>query len=248
MSDDVIQVRTLTELFSHERAKRIITPLLPRGVTYEEIYAETAHAVARNPELLECTPMSLIHAIGRAVATGLVIGETVHLVPYNQKVSKKGEPDRWEKRCQKITDYKGEIELIIRSGGARNIYGAAVYANEIAGQHGGKFLYEEGTEPRIVHVPILDPRKRGAMEGAYAVANVTQTLIKTVWVHITRINEIRADSKGWKKLEVTPDWYAMKTAIHALAKVLPKSPKTMAVFRAMDEETMDVPLLEAPAA
>lgn len=229
---------TLRKLFDHDRAKAMITPFLPKGVSYEEVYAETAHAVANNPDLLSCTPMSLIRAVGRAAQTGLIIGENVHLVPFKVNIGTKQNPV-YETRCQKVTDYKGEIELIRKCGGAKNINAVCVFANEIKGLHGGKFSFEQGTEPRIIHHPIYDPRERGPMAGAYAVAQINAYHIKIVWMHITEIEVIRKKSKGWAHLEVCPLWYAKKTVIHQIAKELPKTPKLLAIVRHLETEESD---------
>lgn len=249
---------TLRALLDTERARSIIVPLLPHGVKYEEVYAETAHAVANNPELLQCTPMSLIYAIGRAVQTGLVIGEKVHIVPYNVKVSKKGEPDRYEKRAQKITDYKGELELVMHAGCVKAVKTQCVYENEIAQKHGGMFEYLEGSSTEILHRRIYDPDERGRLVGAYAAAYTAIGIPPTVvYLHIKEIEQIRAKSKSWSGLSVCPPWYAKKTAVHALAKLLPMSRRVAMIFRHIEvEETDDIddgfgePLavVEAPAA
>lgn len=226
------QKLTLRTLFDHDRAREIIQPVLPKGVTYEEVYAETAHAVANNPKLLQCLPMSLLRAVGRAAQTGLVIGETVHLVPFKDR--KRGV---W--LCQKITDYKGEIELIVRSGSAKNVNAYCVYQHELEGKHGSKFELQYGTDLKIAHSPVLDPRERGAMVGAYAVADISVWSRKTIWMHITEIDAIRHEfSQQWKDGPCLP-WYAKKTAVHQLAKELSKTPKVAAVFRAIESEEVD---------
>lgn len=229
------QKNAVAQLFDDARARQIITPLLPKGVTYDEVYAETAHVIAANPELLECTTMSLIYAIGRAVQTGLEIGRTVFLVPFSTNVAKRGEPARYVKRAQRIIGYQGEIELVLRAGGARAIYANAVFEHE-------DYKVEQGTEPRILHRPIADPDARGKIVGAYAVAKINAYDLRIEAMHIKEIDRIRADcSKVCKpeKVPVCPPWYARKTAIHKLVTQLPMNPRMRIVANWLANEEQD---------
>lgn len=220
----------LSELMMHERARSIIEPLVPRGVAYETIVQEAMFAIDRNPDLKECKPLSLLRAIGRCAATGLVIGETVHLVPFRQNIGTKQNP-QYVTNCQRIIDYKGEIELVVRAGGARAIYAEPFFQNE-------KFKVEQGTEPRIVHEPIWSPTKRGPMLGAYAVAKINHYDLRIFVMDIAEIERIRkAHSKvcSPEKVPVCPDWYARKTAVHQIVKLLPMNPR-MRILSALFEQ------------
>jgi recombination protein RecT len=221
--------------FQDPRAVATITPFIPKGVSYAEIVAEASQAIAMNPELRECTPMSLLRAIGRCAQTGLIIGETVHLVAFNTKVKENGKPDRWEKRCQRIIGYNGEIELVKRAGGARLIYAEPFYEQEVAE---GVFKYEQGTEPRILHRPILNPDDRGPIAGAYAVAKVTMYDIRVVVQSIKEIDAVRAQSKvcSPEKVKVCPPWWAKKRVIHLLVKQLPMNPRMRMLAQWVDED------------
>lgn len=220
--------------FQDRRAIDIITPFLPKGVSYEEVCAEASHAISINPELRECTPSSLLRAIGRCAQTGLIIGETVHLAIFNVKVKVKGEPDRWEKRCQRIIGYNGEIELIIRAGSARSVYAEPVYQAEI---EEGRFKYEQGTEPRILHRPIMSPSDRGPLAAGYAVAKINQHDVRVVVQSLEEIEEVRKLSKmcSPEKVPECPPWWAKKRCVHLLAKQLPMNPRMRILRAAIDE-------------
>jgi phage RecT family recombinase len=220
----------LSELLVHDSARKIIGPFVPRGVAYETIAQEAMFAIDRNPDLKDCKPLSLLRAIGRCAATGLVIGETVHLVPFRQNIGTRQNPE-YVVNCQRIIDYKGEIELVLRANGARAIYAEPFFENE-------KFKVEQGTEPRIVHEPIWSPAKRGRMLGAYAVAKINRYDLRIFVMDIAEIERIRkAHSKicSPDKVPICPDWYARKTAVHQLVKLLPMNPR-MRVLSALFEQ------------
>jgi phage RecT family recombinase len=215
------------EILLADDAKKYIVPLLPHGITLERIMPTVHRAVITNPAILDCTPASIIIAVGDTVRWDLAIGETVHLVPFREKVSTN--PDKYEKRLKAIRDYKGDIELVIRAGAARSITAQNVYANE-------KFVYEQGDDPSIEHHPVLDPAKRGPQLGAYAIARISHYMKKIVWLHVTEIEAVRqAHSKQWKTGAI-PEWYGPKTCVHRVTKELPKNPKLAAVLHDFEEE------------
>ena len=211
-------------------AKRQIAPLLPHGVSLDRVVSTIYQVVADNPELLECTPASLIMAVGKGVKWDLEFGETVHLVPFNVKVSKKGQSDRWEKRAKALRDYKGDIELVVRSGAARYVDAQCFYEKE-------HFKYEQGTNPFIEHHPIVDGKARGKMLGAYGWALIAQRApLKISVMSVEEIDAIRqAKSQSWKSGSL-PDWYARKTMVHQVTKAIPKNPKLAAVLRDFETE------------
>lgn len=223
----------VAKLLDTDAARQIIMPLLGQGADYGRVMQETYLAVRENPDILECTKESIVRAVAKAVSWDLVIGETVHLVPFNVKISRQGEQDAWEKRLKAVQDYKGKVELIVRSGSARSISAECVYAGDF-------FEMELGTHPMIRHRPEMDPAKRGAMLGAYAAADLGQRHQPVVkWMTVAEVEEIRSKhSKQWKRGELPP-WYARKTAVHQLAKLLPKNPRLAAVLRAFEEEELE---------
>lgn len=245
----VVEKNKILRFLDSPEAKSRILPQLGNNGRFDQVKVEVWSAIQQNPEIAECTPASMVQAISNAVGTGLIIGKGVHLVPFNTKVSKRGEPDQWEKRLQAILDYKGKVELIVRTGAARSIDAKCVYANEV-------FEYEEGLEQKLRHVPITDPAKRGKMIGAYAIARLSFGIFKTMFVPIDEIEAIRAKSKSWAPKsygnktvnEECPYWYALKTVVHRIAKELPATPRLALALRqlqAMDEDEL-LPL-EIPA-
>lgn len=223
----------ITALLETKEARTRIEPML-RGVDYNRVMGEVYLACGENPEIIECTPTSIIRAVARAVSWGGEIGTDVHLVPFNVKVSKKGEDDRWEKRVKPIQDYKFKAELIVRCGGARSIDAQVVYADE-------PFEYTQGTAPAIMHKPARNTKDRGAMIGAYAIAHHGALRVPSiVYLTLDEIDAIRLKhSKQWKQ-GACPPWYARKTCVNQLAKLLPKSPKLALVMKVLEEDETEV--------
>jgi recombination protein RecT len=225
-----------------DAARSVILPLLGQGVDFSRIVQETYLAAKENPEILACTQESVVRAVAKAVSWGLVIGETVHLVPFNVKVARQGEPDAWEKRLKAVQDYKGKIELIVRAGVARSVNAECVYEGDF-------FEMELGTHPFLRHRPCRELSERGKMLGAYAAADLGQRHQPVIkWMLVAEIDAIRAShSKQWKKGDLLP-WYARKTVVHQLAKVLPKNDRLAKVLRAFDEEEAQLTELDGPVA
>lgn len=234
----VVRQRVAAILLS-EDAKRQIAPFIPHGASLERVVSTVNQVVAENPELLECTPESLIMAVGRGVKWDLEFGETVHLVPFNVKVSKRGQPDQWEKRAKALRDWKGDIELVVKSGAARAVDAQCFYENE-------HFRYEQGTHPFIEHHPIVDPVKRGKMLGAYGWALISQRApLKIAVMSVAEIDKIRQEKSKSNKEGALPDWYARKTMVHQVTKAIPKNPNLAKVLREFErEEVEDIPEAE----
>lgn len=220
----------IRSLMQSESVKQQILPFI-RGENYERVVQECVLAVSANPQLRQCDPKSLIQAIAKGLSWNGVIGEDVHLVPFGDKVTP-------------MKDYKFKARKIVETGAARQVYGVAVYANE-------PFSFTQGTAPSIQHQVILDEAKRGKMVGAYAVAIIRAGQFQAVSKTLGEIDRIRQErSKSWKKGEV-PEWYAIKTVIHQLAKLLPQNAKLKAELEEEERiesgaqvETFDVTVAE----
>lgn len=218
------------------QARALLEPRLPVGISFERVMSEVYFAIKKDPKLEECTPESLLESVAKAMSTGLIIGEKIYLVPFNVKVKLKDGTERWESRAQAIRDYKGDAELVIRAGGARFIDAHCYYEKE-------PFEFELGSNPYIKHRP-LSSSKRGKLLGAYAVA-ITSTMLppKIVVLDYDEIEAVRQRySKSWKgtdkapiKLESIP-WYAEKTCVHRIVKLLPSTPGLEKIRHELDEE------------
>lgn len=191
--------------------------VLPKTFTPERIITLALVAATKTPQLLDCTPESIALSVVRVAQWGLEIGTTAHLVPF------KGQ-------CTPIADYKGLIQLMIRSGHVRDVKAYAVYRNE-------HFRATAGARPVLEHDPIMTETARGPLVAAYAVAWLRGG--HPTWEVMTRdeIDAIRkrarsGNSEAWREHY---DEMAKKTAIRRLAKRMPQSPELADALGIEDE-------------
>lgn len=246
-----IETGPIGSLFNSERARAMIMPLL-RGDSYEAVVSEIHILARRKPDILKCTGESIIMAVADGLRWGLIFGETVHMVPFNEKVKyiddQQRQQERKEWRAHAIIGWKGAIEMVIRSGSARDIDAQVVYEHELAYADERKnFAVRQGTDPDVTHYPILDEKKRGKIVGAYCIARITQYHKKVVWMSVEEINAIRREfSKQHKDGELKP-WYARKTVVLQMGNRLPRNiklDKALSSIRS-DETIEDVEEIDA---
>lgn len=118
-----------------------IKSLVPKHMTPERLARITLTAISRTPLLAECTPASIVGAVMNCATLGLepnLIGHA-YLVPYRNK--------QGFMECQFQIGYKGQIDLIRRTGDVSKIYAETVYENDL-------FIYLKGEDKRLIHVPF----------------------------------------------------------------------------------------------
>jgi phage RecT family recombinase len=204
----------VVRLLDSDDARRRIVPMLSGGASYERVMTEVYLAAQKNADILKCKPLSIVQAVARAVGTGGRIGTDIHLVPFGDTLTV-------------VEDYKFLGEIIVRSGGARSIVSKCVYQND-------EFSYVDGTHPELRHAPAFGSKgARGPLIGAYAVAHLgVRTPPKILVMSVEEIDRIRLKhSRSWKKgpLEDIP-WYAEKTVVRQIAKLLPSNPRLAAAL------------------
>ncbi|MED1915792.1 recombinase RecT [Bacillus thuringiensis] len=119
-----------------------IKSLVPKHMTPERLARITLTAISRTPALIDCTPASIVGAVMNCATLGLepnLIGHA-YLVPFKNNRTKQME-------CQFQIGYKGQIDLIRRTGDVSKIYAETVYENDL-------FIYIKGEDKRLVHVPF----------------------------------------------------------------------------------------------
>jgi recombination protein RecT len=177
-------------------------------------------AAQKNPELLKCDPVSVATAMVRVCGWRLEIGTTAHLVPFGRE-------------CTAIPDYKGLIELMIRTGHVRDVYAAAVHAKD-------HFRLALGTDPKLEHEPA--PGDRGAVLGYYAVAKLRHGYSTFEYMTDEEVERIRAaarsgNSPAWKGHRTE---MGKKTVVRRLAKRIPQSDALRTALQSVE----DVPVGE----
>jgi recombinational DNA repair protein RecT len=213
---------TIGDVILSERGRKIIEGNLPDGVTIERVAQQVQQVWYDKPELHECTAISIVRAVGKAVAWNLPIGDKVHLVPFNQKVKLANGAVKWETRAKALLDYRGKLDLLYRHGAIRSHVARCVFSKE-------KFRMVDGAKPWVEHERERSEALRGDLQGAY-VLFIFDTLGYGMLEYLT-VEEIerdhRAKSKSWQTREGEHGervkipleeilWFPVKSAIHSV--------------------------------
>lgn len=195
-----------------------ISSLLPKHLSTERLMKVALASVSRQPELLECTPLSIIQGVLISAQLGLEIGgplQQAHLVAYRNK--KTG-----HREAQFIPGYRGLIELARRGGEVVSVEARNVYAGDL-------FEVEftiEGT--RLRHVPAIDG-ERGRLRCVYALARLKDPSAPPIFDLLTEadVKKARASSQaaaaGFGPWVDNEEEMWRKTAVKRLSKYLPLS-------------------------
>lgn len=133
--------------------------LLPPWMPPERFVAGAKMALALAPELLKCTPESILASLYKAARAGIDVsgGFLGHgaLVPFGTE-------------CTMVPMFKGLVALAVATGVVQDMTPILVYSNDV-------FDPEEGDNPRIVHRPFV-PKKAGDKRGDIIAAYTRVTL------------------------------------------------------------------------
>jgi len=211
-----------------EKNAAALQSFLPDGVTIERVVGLVKLEVYKNPALAACEPASVFDALARICSWGAEVGREAYLVPFKDRAS-------GTTKCTPVPDYKWLAGLAVRAGGARAIEAHVVYDGE-------DFEIAYGSEKRITHRPAFSAKGRGVIMGAYAIAWVGFGQWVAEWIPVEDLEAHRAKySKQWSKGPMEP-WWAKKTAVLRLIKLLPKSAKMTEVLRVVDDtDAVDTP-------
>jgi recombination protein RecT len=211
---------TVRAVLASQTFESAIAKALPSHITPERFLRVAMTAINKTPALQDCTPASFALSILTAAQMGLEPdGRLAHLIPYGNT-------------CTLILDYKGKVELAMRTGNVANIHAAVLYEGDI-------FEYDMGEVKR--HVPWFirrdadKPAKAGEVWGAYAVVRFKDGTSKAEVLSRDEVEAVRTRSRAGKSGPWVTDWNEMakKTAFHRCSKWIPTSPE----FRdAMDRD------------
>lgn len=188
--------------------------ILPPHVEPERFARVCISAITQNPDLLKCTPKSILESCLVAASLGLEpnkqLGEGYFLPFWNSRIK--------ANECQWQTGYKGFQKLARNSGEVQMIDAHAVYKDDV-------FEYEYGLEPKLRHIPALGERRDEDITHAWAAVKYKDGASGFRVLTRDEIEKRRRVSKQSNGPAWT-GWYAemcAKTAIRAFANMLPKS-------------------------
>lgn len=183
------------------------------GYKAEDFARMIVIACENNPDLLACSPKSVVIAVVQAAQLGLdctgLLGEAA-LVPFKSREAKTA-------KATLIPMYRGLIKLAKRSGEVSSIEARNVYT-------GDNFELTYGLAPVLKHDPAIT-RDRGDYLGTYALARYKDGGFQVEFITKTDMEAIKAtsrarDSGPW---ETNEDEMRRKSAVKRLAKYLPLS-------------------------
>jgi len=166
----------LKGLINSEAMRAQFALALPKHLTAERFTRVCLTALTRSPKLQECTPESFMRCLLDLSAMGLEPdGRRAHLIPYG-------------KECTLVVDYKGIVELVIRSGMVSRIHADKVCENDV-------FEYDCGD----VKKHAIDFKKpRGAAYAYYALVRFKDGTEKAEVMSLDDVIAIRNRSQGYK--------------------------------------------------
>ena len=191
--------------------KEQLAQAMPKHLTPDRFMRILFTSMQKTPLLMKCSQASLFTAMIDCSMLGIEPdGRRAHLLPY--KNNKTGSYD-----CQLIIDYKGLVELVMRSGLVSNVHADIVCEND-------EFEYNMGH----VSKHTIDFRKpRGEMYAAYCIATFKDGSSQSAVMTKEEIDAIRSRSKAGKFGPWVTDYNEMakKTVFRRLSKWLPISPE-----------------------
>lgn len=200
--EKIISIRALLE-----KSKPQIKMALPTHLNPDRMLRIAMTSIQKTPELLNCTPESLLGAIIQSAQLGLepdgALGHA-YLIPYKNV-------------CTLIPGYKGLLSLARRSGEISTIIAEAVHAKDV-------FEYELGLDAKLKHIPTAE-EDEGVFIAAYAVCKLKDGGVQFTVLRKGAIERIRKRSKAANNGPWVTDYEEMakKTALRRLCKYLPCS-------------------------
>lgn len=217
-----------------------IQKALPKHLDTNRFISIISSIVAKNKDLHECTPESIISAVVSASLLGLnpALGEC-YFIPYNKKVGF----NNWIKECRFSIGYKGYIKLMHNNSKIKSIYAQTVHATD-------EFTLQYGLNPKLKHIPDLVSEKTyDNITGVYAVVFYVNGGLNFVYLNKSEIEFYRKRSAN-QSTELSYIWLSdtiamcQKTAIRRLANYIPLSDEMLNPFIA-DESGIDLNAIES---
>lgn len=194
-----------------EIAKPNIAALLPAQVKADRILAVYLQAAMRDPLLLECDQFSIMKSLLESAKLGLEINSPMgeaYLI--RRKNNKRG---CYEANFQ--VGYQGYIKL-----GYNNPLVEGIFAEVV--REGEEFEYEEGITPKLRHIP--KGNLKAPIIAAYAIVRLKGAVMPLYRVVFREeLDQARAKAQTTNVWDSFPAAMCKKTAIHRIAKFMPKS-------------------------
>lgn len=218
----------IKSILSSDNMRRQFALALPKHLTPDRFVRVALTAMTRNPKLAQCDQPSFFAALLTLSQLGLEPdGRLAHLIPFNNR--KRGVVE-----CQLIVDYKGLVDLAMRSGNVANIHADKVCDKDV-------FEFDRG---EIKKHTINFRESRGEAYAYYALVRFRDGTEKAEVMTRDEVEAIRKRSRaGGDGPWVTDfDEMAKKTVFRRLSKWIQLSPE---FHEALDKEDRFLPTIDA---
>lgn len=193
--------KTIQQQLASDQFKEQIALVLPKHLTPDRMARVALTALRRTPKLAQCTQESFFKAMMDLSQWGLEPdGRRAHLIPYG-------------KECQLILDYKGIVELVMRTGQVASIHADVVREND-------DFVFDRG---KITRHRVDFRMDRGDIYAVYCIVTFKDGAEKCEVMSRDDIEAIRRRSKSGNNGPWQTDWAEMakKTVFRRASKWLP---------------------------
>ena len=210
---------TIKDRLQSDEFKQAVEKALPKHLTPDRFLRVAITALTKTPKLAQCDQASFFSALLTLSQYGLEPdGRCAHLIPYGTT-------------CQLILDYKGIVELVMRTGKVSKLHADVVCEKD-------EFEYNLGEI--VVHkIDLRQPR--GEMFAAYATCQFKDGATSAVVLSKQEIDDVRNRSRAGKSGPWVTDYNEMakKTAFRRLSKWLPLSAEVRDLMT-KDDDVIDI--------
>ena len=210
---------TISDHLQSDLFKRNLGELLPNYITPDRMVRLCMTLLRSNQRLRGCTQESFFESVLKAAKIGLEIdGRLAHLVPYG-------------KVCTLVVDYKGLVDLMIRTGEYATIHADKVCEND-------EFVYDLGQ----VKTHKIDFRKdRGKPYAYYVIIKRSDGGEKHEVMSLTEVEAVRGRSPAGRSGPWVTDFdeMAKKTVFKRASKWCKMTPKLKEAIEHDDIQYVD---------
>jgi recombination protein RecT len=225
-----------------QKWRPVLRDILPKHIDSDRVIRIAMNAYMNSPQLIECTPRSMVRATLQCAELGLdpspLLGEA-YFIPFNNKVRVK-DGKQWidvpQLEVQLMPGYLGLVKLVKQTGDVADVYAVVVDESErkpvfdSGGRLTAGFYVEQGTERRIQHIQSFDTAERKPF-ACYGVVKYKDGTNHFEVFNRQQIEAIRTRSKSFTTSPKTSPWMTdeeamwKKTMIKQATKTSPKSPE-----------------------
>lgn len=205
---------------------------LPKHIDPDAFTRTVQTALQVQPELLDCTPRSLMISCMKAATDGLILdGREAALIVRSVNVGT-AQSKKWEKQATYQPMVQGLMKLARNSGEIISISAQVVYEND-------RFNFVLGDEERIEHIPASFDKEQGKPIAAYAIVKLRDGTSAREVMRASAIMNIAEQGKN--AFQYKPEsgknyaeWWR-KTVIRRITKYIPRSSDAVGKFAAAVE-------------